>query len=193
MEEEKGPNYDQLIWKWYEKAVKEDYFSKFIFLYLAFIASLRKRFFVNSRTDRDAINSLKHAKGIKKIYLEEVGRKQELNVKINRLIKELKEKPLENISMNNERIEKISIKNENDWENLIEFIYVVRNNIFHGEKNPEEFRDLNMVWYAYYLLQPLVTIMISYGANNLGVEDYDLKKMKEIMKKVLEEEKSKKK
>ena len=86
------------------------------------------------------------------------------------------------IRKNNEKIKELSIKDKDDLENLIEFIYIVRNNLFHGEKDPEEFRDFNMVYYAYRLLKPLVEIMISYEAYDLDVEDYELKRIKEIMK-----------
>lgn len=178
---DKQPNYDRLIYSWYKKSTEEDYFSKFIFLDLAFVALLRKKYFVNSKIDRDAIKAIKKADKIKSTYLEFIKKDREIEATFEALIRELKKEPLKNVSRNNGKIEELSIKDKEDWENLIEFIYTVRNNLFHGEKNPEEFRDWSMVYYAYGLLKPLVEILISYEAYNLDVEDYDLKKMKEMI------------
>ena len=68
--EEENSNYNSLIFSWYKKATAEDYFSKFIFLDLAFVALLRKKYFVNSKFDGDAIKSLKKADKIKQVYFE---------------------------------------------------------------------------------------------------------------------------
>lgn len=179
-QEKKQPDYGQLIFSWYKKSTEEDYFSKFIFLYLAFDASLRKRFFINSRNDREAIDSLKGKEKIKLIYFEEMKKDRELEATFEALIRELNREPLKNTSRNNGEITEIKITNKEDWKNLIEFIYIIRNNLFHGEKSPEEFRDWNMVYYAYKLLKPLVEIMISYQARNLDVYDYDIEKLKEM-------------
>ena len=180
--EEENSNYNSLIFSWYKKATAEDYFSKFIFLDLAFVALLRKKYFVNSKFDGDAIKSLKKADKIKQVYFEFIKKNREIEAIFEKLIQELNREPLKNISRNNETLERLSIKDKEDWENLIHFIYTVRNNLFHGEKNPEEFRDLNMVYYAYELLKPLVEILISYHSNDLDIEDYNLRKMKEVIK-----------
>ena len=175
-------NYNRLIYSWYKKSVVEDYFSKFIFLDLSFIALLRKRFFVFSKTDGEAIASLKKAEKIKLIYFDFLKRDRQIETTFEALIRELNKEPLKNVSRNNRESPSIQIKDKEDWDNLIEFIYTVRNNLFHGEKDPESFRDSTMVYYAYSLLKPLVEILISYEAYDLDVEDYDLKKMKEIIK-----------
>ncbi len=178
----KQPNYDQLIFSWYKKSTEEDYFSKFIFLYLAFDGLLRKKFFINSKNDREAIESLKKKEKIRDTYLGFIKMDREVVVSFESIIRELKNKPLRNVSRNNGEIIEITVKDTSDWQNLIEFIYTVRNNLFHGEKNPEELRDWSMVYYAYKLLKPLVDIMLSHEAFNLEVEDYDLKKIKEMVK-----------
>lgn len=182
IKEDKQLNYDQLIFSWYKKATEEDYFAKFIFLYLSFDAFMRKRFFVDSRNDREAIDSLKKADKIKLTYFEAMKKDRELEATFEALIRELNKEPLKNISRNNGEVSEINIKDKEDWENLIEFFYTVRNNLFHGEKSPEEFRDWNMVYYAYKLLKPLVAILISYEAYDLDVEDYEIKKIKDMMK-----------
>ncbi len=137
----KQPDYNQLILSWYKKSTEEDYFSKFIFLYLAFNASLRKKFFVNSKTDREAIDSLKKADKIKETYFNFIKMDREIIVSLESIIRELQKEPLQNISKNNGKLIKIAINNIQDWPNLIEFVYTVRNNLFHGTKNPEELRD----------------------------------------------------
>lgn len=177
----KEPNYDQLIMTWFKKATEEDYFSKFIYLYLSFDALLRKRYFVNSTQDREAIESLKKATKIKEMYFEDIKKNRELEATFEKLINVLKKESLKNISRNNGEVKEIKIESKEDWNNLIEFIYIVRNNLFHGEKNPESLRDFDMVFYAYKLLMPLVIILLSYQARDLGIDDYDLKKLKEIM------------
>jgi len=176
-------NYDQLIFSWYKRSTEEDYFSKFIFLYLDFNASLMKKFFVNSREDRQEIESLKKADKIKETYFSLIEINREIVVSFESLIIELQGKHLRNTSRNKGEIKEIIIKDAQDWSNLIEFVYTVRNNLFHGTKNPEEFRDWSMVCYAYILLKPLAEIMISYQAFHSNIEDYGIKRMKEMMKK----------
>ena len=73
-------NYDQLIFSWYKRSTEEDYFSKFIFLYLDFNASLMKKFFVNSREDRQEIESLKKADKIKETYFSLIEINREIVV-----------------------------------------------------------------------------------------------------------------
>ena len=57
------------------------------------------------------------------------------------------------------------IRDDKDWENMVEFIYVVRNNLFHGGKDPEDERDQYFVEHAYKLLRPLVEILL----NEIGI------------------------
>ena len=186
--EDKPTNYNQLIHLWYWKATTEDYFSKFIFLYLAFDATLRKKYFVNSMTDRDGITSLKNALQVKREYLKVIKLEGTVLDELNSLIRELNKSPLKNISRNNGKIEEITIKNIDDWDNIIEFIYVVRNNLFHGEKSPESFRDIIMVKFAYILLKQLVELLISYEPSYLGVDDTGIRMVKTIMEKVRDEQ-----
>jgi hypothetical protein len=50
-----------------------------------------------------------------------------------------------------------------DWENLVEYWYRVRNNLFHGRKAPEFRRDRDLVKYAYLTLAPLMENFIKHG------------------------------
>ena len=63
-------DYKDLIKNWHNKASDEDYFSKFVFEYLAFIAHLKTKIFVSNDTDRNAIQKLKQNPTIKNEYLE---------------------------------------------------------------------------------------------------------------------------
>src|SRR5215213_7648394 len=71
-------NYDQLIKNWHSKASDEDYFSKFVFEYLAFVAYLRKKPFREVSNDRAAIQTLKQDDAIRSRYLERIEREREL-------------------------------------------------------------------------------------------------------------------
>ena len=54
------PNYMDLIGGWHKKAAEGgDYFSRFVFEYLAFIAHLRSNIFYSLTSDRGVIQSLK--------------------------------------------------------------------------------------------------------------------------------------
>ena len=47
-----------------------------------------------------------------------------------------------------------------DWGNMVEFWYSVRNNLFHGTKDPESERDQFAVEYGYRTLRELVELFI---------------------------------
>jgi len=74
--------------------------------------------------------------------------KENKDVDISNFIKELKEKPLTNLT----KKEKITIKDSNDWNNIVEALYWIRNNLFHGHKLPNNKRDQKLVEIGYNLL-----------------------------------------
>jgi hypothetical protein len=55
--------------------------------------------------------------------------------------------------------------NDECFEELIPFIYQVRNNLFHGRKNPEdvELRDKERIELSFYLLSPLIVSYLAEG------------------------------
>ena len=179
-------DYDELIYSWYKKAVVEDYFSKFVFLYMSFIAFLRKKRFPECEKDREAIEKLKEDNEIKdKFYTLYVKCDRRMVVEVEALIRELKKQPL--INETDKNIKQVVINSVDDWENIIEFIYTVRNNLFHGDKNPEAFRDSIIVHYAYILLHPIVDVMVGMiDMQKLGLREY---KLKEYEKTLIQEEK----
>lgn len=175
-------DYNQLIRNWHAKAANEDYFSGFVFEYLAFIAFLKKRLFTEYG-DRRAIQLLKQDEEIKSLYLVQVRDNPKTLEAWNRIITELAKARLGNVAVvgnelreieywncnqlelnqkTQEEREKIMgvIYDLNDWGNMVEFIYSIRNNLFHGGKDPEDERDQLLVSNGLVVLRPLVDIFL---------------------------------
>lgn len=177
-------NYDELIQNWHTKASDDDFFSKFVFEYLAFVAFLRKKRFTQSAHDRSAIQNLKQDQHISMAYLNEIRNNPVLRSSWEAIIEELTENGrLGNVSGDGEEVEEIKwwncshnsrqdqtqeetnkikgvIYGLEDWENMIEFLYSIRNNLFHGGKNPDDRRDQLLVEHGYKTLRPLVQILL---------------------------------
>src|SRR5260370_19026594 len=132
--------YPDLIKQWFERSQSEsDIFTKFIFLYISFIAFLTQE--NSGKRDREIINSLKHAKDVRSYYLSLIQNNSELRATVQNLVSKLRKQPIRNdTSRNNTHWKGIDdgvIQDETDWENLVEYWYRVRNNLFHGHKEPE--------------------------------------------------------
>jgi len=158
------------VYGWHERANKEDdYFVKFIFDYLAFVALISYNNNDN-KPDRQLIQELKQKNQIKNEYYS----KMDIN-RIEKLIKILKVEPITNNTNMNDKwwdCEKDNCSNiaspndgklhsHNDYPNIVEFIYRARNNLFHGQKGLDFRRDSLIVEYGFYLLNPLVDILIN--------------------------------
>jgi phage FluMu protein Com len=178
-QEEELTNYKSLILGWHEKAAEGDHFSRFIFEYLAFIAHLKNNIFFTARSDRGAIQALKRDEGRKHLYLEMLNANRPLLDWYEQLIQELRRAPLHNSSQDldnpeidrwwntsqlepwhDDPLEKGVIHSADDWENTVEFWCSVRNNLFHGGKNPNVQRDLFLVMAAYKTLKAYMDIEI---------------------------------
>jgi|SRR5215213_1827122 len=176
-------NYDQLIKNWHSKASDEDYFSKFVFEYLAFVAYLRKKPFREVSNDRAAIQTLKQDDAIRSRYLERIESERELKTAWETISIELERFRLGNASGSSDEVEEIKwwncshahlhektkeehdrtmgvIHSLSDWENMVEFWYSIRNNLFHGGKNPQDERDQLLVHNGYTTLRPLMEIFL---------------------------------
>lgn len=189
-------NYNQLIKNWHNKETSNDeYFSKFVFEYLAFIAHLRTHRYPESDKDRTALQNLKQDSDLKTKYLDKLNQSEKNSWDI--LINEFKTngrfgnasglKGIEELkwwnhicSIKHNCLDQSSgcgnlpdgytefdvnmkgiIFSEEDWPNMIEFWSAVRNNLFHGSKDPERPRDQLLVEHGYKTLYPLVEILIS--------------------------------
>jgi hypothetical protein len=172
IQEDELTNYKSLIVGWHEKAAVEgDYFSRFVFEYLAFIAHLKNNVYFGETRDRNVIQNLKQDFRRQDLYVQSVQSNDDLLKVFEALIRELQRSPLRNSSMDldypeidkwwncsgrkpldNDPGQGGVIRTPDDWENTIEFWYSVRNNLFHGGKSPNIQRDLFLVEHAYKTL-----------------------------------------
>lgn len=169
------PNYHPLITAWHEKAAEGDTFSRFIFQYLSFIAHIKNNLFFDTLNDRMAIQRLKREDGIKHSYLNMITNDNDLLQSWKEVIKELETSPLHNDSTDPDypeidkwwnssqdqpnsgnRLPKGRVLSLEDWHNMVEYWYAVRNNLFHGGKNPTIGRDVFLVEHAFVTLRALV-------------------------------------
>lgn len=181
-------DYKQLIINWHLKASEEDYFSKFIFEYLAFIAYIKTERYTppNPETtylDREVIQKLKQDSDLKARYLTVVKNSNFLSSAWQEITIELERQPLGNVSRHPRQASEIQwwncshdklgqktteeraltcgvIHSPDDWENMVEFWYSIRNNLFHGAKDPAAERDKIAVRIGYITLRPLVDLFI---------------------------------
>ena len=168
-------NYYPLIEAWHEKAAQGDTFSRFVFQYLAFIAHIKNHIFFDAQSDRIAIQRLKREDRIEHAYLETIASDKDLNQFWSEVITELKRRPLHNSSTDPDypEIDKWwnsyedrpntegdlpegRVHSLEDWANMVEYWYSVRNNLFHGGKNPNTGRDAFLVEHAFVTLRALV-------------------------------------
>lgn len=172
-----------LIKGWHVKAKQQDdYFSKYVFQYLSFIAHLKNNLFLEETNDRKAIQKLKRDAGLRDTYLAMVSQNKDLKKVWNYVIKELNSNPLYNssrdiddpqidiwwnsIGKEPDRSKKTKgiIHDTNDWENMVEFWSAIRNNLFHGGKNPNISRDQFLVKYAYLTMSPFMDVQMKFLA-----------------------------
>lgn len=155
--------YKDLINQWFYRAVVEgDPFTRYIFLYISFIAFLSQDDSYTS--DRGRINRVKEDDEAKDYYLRLVRGSNDLREALTGLIEELRGQPIRNSTRDNDinwRGTGGVLDGIEDWENLVEFWYRVRNNLFHGHKAPEFERDRRLVDYAYLTLQPFMRNFIN--------------------------------
>lgn len=143
------PNFMELLERiksWREIAREQnDYFVKFALEYFAFNALARVIAASNKGAilDRDIINRIKNDEECRSWVL---GKSSDW---IKSLKGELVQKPLINLTRKEQTI---SLRKEDDWENIVEAVYRIRNNLFHGYKYPGDERDQNLVQVGYHLL-----------------------------------------
>lgn len=174
------PSYYPLIKAWHEKAAEGDTFSRFVFQYLAFIAHIKNNLFYDAPSDRIAIQRLKRTHGIQQTYVKLIKEDEELLQSWNAVISELEENPLHNSSTDpdypeidkwwnssgdqpnkGDNFPEGRVLSLEDWPNMVEYWYSVRNNLFHGGKDPNIGRDTFLVEHAFMTLRPLVNCVLS--------------------------------
>ncbi len=175
-----------MIAEWHKKAGEEGVdnpFSAFVFEYLAFIALLKTELH-EGPLDRTSIQRLKQDRETREKYLKCIGNDRDLANCWENIKRELDSKPLSKNATSNGRFSETDLKWWNcstlnlptpnpretekrgvlksisDWENMVEFWYSIRNNMFHGTKNPENERDQFLVERGYKTLNPLMDILV---------------------------------
>lgn len=175
--------YYSLIKNWHAKASDEDYFSRFMFEYMAFTAYLKTQWKTEDQiktmrgsskhvTDRDYIQALKQDSEFGDWWADLAARStkdKQLVKTLNELVKFLKKEPLTSqderwwnfsgFELNQKpstRKKPGTLEHVNDLDNIIEFWYSVRNNLFHGTKNPSIERDKELVRFAFLTLHAFV-------------------------------------
>ncbi len=159
-----------LIKNWHEKA-KEDYFSRYIFEYLAFEAFLKKYKYSENEIyqkagnikERSYIQNIKNDANYLNNWQLLVQSRKDLQKTVQELVGFLQNEPLVSdvcwwgcISFYYNQCPTTNPKgvilNEGDFVNIVEFWYQARNNLFHAGKNPDNKRDEKLVTYAYTTL-----------------------------------------
>ncbi|MDO8176720.1 MAG: hypothetical protein Q7T62_00595 [Undibacterium sp.] len=171
-------SYDRLIHGWHDKAKdQDDPFSSFVFEYLSFIAHLKHNLYFKATSDREAIQNLKQDGRLAEAYLDRIRSEHGLREAWESLIRELASRPLHNSSYDLENPEidkwwnctesryedyqdraKGAVHDLADWSNMVEFWYAVRNNLFHGGKDPDVKRDEFLVSNAFLTIRRLMDI-----------------------------------
>ncbi len=177
-------NYRDLIKNWHTKASEEDYFSRFVFEYLAFIAHLRTQLHTGCQTDRQVIQQFKRNEAVKQQYIEKIQSKATLKKDWEHIKRTLDRVRLGNMSRDLLNVEEIEwwncdhaelnqrtpedlqkergvIHSLVDWGSMVEFWHSIRNNLFHGTKDPQSERDQFAVKYGYRTLKELMEILLN--------------------------------
>ncbi len=179
-------DYNQLIKNWHSKASDEDYFSKYVFEYLAFIGFLKRIKFIDQNTDTGAVRALKHSAECRDLYLRKITGDQELTFVWSVIKNELDRQALRTVDENSGQVRNIQywrcshpqigqpnheceeqgrLRGLDDWENMVEFWHSIRNNLFHAAKDPHDERDQILIENGYKTLRPLVQILIDSRAS----------------------------
>jgi hypothetical protein len=150
-----------LIEGWWNKARGEgDVFSKFVFLWFCFNAWLAYR--SQKVTDSDMIAWLKRSSSdnsdLKKSY------QMLTHSHFKEVLKGLAR--LSPIRDPRPRGKKIEIKDVNDFPNIVDAIYQIRCNLFHGRKEANVDRDRNLVQLSGEILFYWVGSLINYWKQN---------------------------
>ena len=141
-----------VIEEWRSAAEKENsYFAQYALEFFAFNSLLRLNFGDGGEQERTLIERCKGFFSCNNWQMNDETKKA-----IQELIKITNERQLKNLTRN----KKIKIKNEKDWRNIIEDVYVIRNNLFHGHKQYSRERDNKLVRVGYPILKWLNEILI---------------------------------
>ncbi|MFC1899552.1 hypothetical protein ACFLXP_04395 [Chloroflexota bacterium] len=152
-------NWEIFTDKWLQRAEKKRVYiddgDRFISLWIAFNGWMRGRF-GEDKADRFQIDSVKGMRDFRDVF--DKLRMEDPN--FIRQLDELERFLVVDMRFRNGREE--IFRYEGTFESLIELIYQVRCNLFHGRKNIEEDRkDFKLVRLSYRILSPLFKTYLS--------------------------------
>ena len=144
-------DYNNFIKEWIRRSDREenkdfvDIGDKFISLWIAFNAWLKSQF-GEKKCDRDLKNNLISFSPIESVFNE--------FKKDNKELAKLRNYRIKNMKFPEDELKKISY--DGSFKSLIEVLYEIRCNLFHGRKdiNDDE-KDIKLVYLAYDILLPL--------------------------------------
>lgn len=144
-------NYEYFTQRWLERAERNNVFvdkgDKFISLWIAFNGWMKGKF-GEGKTDRNLINKVKELVDIKNVFNDLKNNDPHFIENLNKLGK-YSVADMRDINNAN----KIKIY-DGTFEYLIEVIYQIRCNLFHGRKDTSE-KDFELICLSYDILLPL--------------------------------------
>ncbi len=137
-------NYKVTAKQWFERAKSEsDEFVRFILVFIALEVLVK----MNGNSIRDIKKDQSLFKEISKKDLE-------------LLVSELDSQPLQNMNPDGDHRWDGKITSVDDTNGIVEFIIRGRNNLFHGDKGPDEGRDLFIIQHGNKIIEPIVRALL---------------------------------
>ena len=141
-------NYKERAEKWYKRSLDEsDEFIKFLLLFISLEVSVKPKF--------NEVRDVKYDNSIKKKFYNKID-----NTYLEELKLKLDKNPLQNMKYSGDSNRFVKLKSVDDFDGIIEFVMIARNNLFHGDKGLDEKRDEFIVKEGTKILQPLVEAII---------------------------------
>jgi len=155
------PETKRRIEGWFYKS-EPDYFSSFATLWIAFNAFYKD--YLPGRGDHETVSNIGGDKKLFALFRKLQESDSALRDNLKELAQELKDSPLTN--MKYRRTHELPYDGGVDfsfccYKELIEIIYQIRNNMIHGDKDPESQRDEKLVRLAYKILHSFMAELIN--------------------------------
>ena len=154
---------------WFYKS-EPDYFSSFTTLWIAFNAYYKAYYSYRGGdrnfNNRRGIDKIKESKEHYELVKELVKKSGDFRRNLRSLAHELKGQPLQNmqnrkeLKLPEEALDSNSEISSDFYRALVEIIYTIRNNMFHGDKEIVSERDRRLVELAYKILHGFMSEII---------------------------------
>ena len=150
-----------MIRAWREKSHQEgDQFASFVFIWLCFNAWIEHLSSKNTDAEmiKEVVERRQSMASIIEAYDSAISDDDLLKRSIRALVGESQEEPIKDTRG---RKPPISIKDENDFENIVWATYRIRCNLFHGGKDANDLRDRVLVKLAAGILRQWIGRLIT--------------------------------